>query len=63
MAGYCIVQSLARQGLDAVGIVTRLNSELLDVASDRFITFVAGWFDPATGETEMINCGHGPVLY
>ena len=42
--------------------MTRLNSELLDVASDRFITFVAGWFDPATGETEMINCGHGPVL-
>ena len=30
--------------------------------SDRFVTFVAGWFDPATGETEMINCGHGPVL-
>ena len=57
-----LFRSLARQGLDAVGIVTRLNSELLDVASDRFITFVAGWFDPATGETEMINCGHGPVL-
>ncbi|MCE2518105.1 MAG: SpoIIE family protein phosphatase, partial [Alphaproteobacteria bacterium] len=37
--------------------------ELLDVASDKFVTFVSGWFDPATGQAELINCGHGPLLY
>lgn len=64
MMARCIAlfRSLARQGHDAVEIVTRLNQELLDVASDLFVTFVAGWFDPATGMVELINCGHGPVL-
>ncbi|MGC6485821.1 MAG: ATP-binding SpoIIE family protein phosphatase [Candidatus Puniceispirillales bacterium] len=58
-----LFRSLARQGHDAVTIVTKLNRELMDVASDRFVTFVAGWFDPVSSRVELINCGHGPVLY
>ena len=58
-----LFRSLARQGYKSVDIVTRLNSELMDVVSDRFVTFVAGWFDPVSGDVELINCGHGPILY
>ena len=57
-----LFRSFAKQGRTAVEIATSINHELLDVASDRFVTFVSGWFDPATGETELINCGHGPLL-
>ena len=58
-----LFRSLAKQGKSGLEIATMINLELLDVASDRFVTFVSGWFDPATGQAELINCGHGPLLY
>lgn len=58
-----LFRSLARQGHDCIEMVTRLNNELMDVVSDRFVTFVAGWFDPQSGDVELINCGHGPLLF
>lgn len=57
-----LFRNLAKQNLSALEVAVRINHELLDVASDRFVTFVSGWFDPETGETELINCGHGPLL-
>ena len=53
---------MAKQNLDAAKMVSAINAELLDVSSERFITFVAGWFDCTSGEVEFVNCGHGPVL-
>ena len=41
-----LFRSFAKQGRSAVEIATSINHELLDVASDRFVTFVSGWFDP-----------------
>lgn len=58
-----LFRSLAKQGKSGVDIAVSINHELLDVASDKFVTFVAGWFDPDTGQAELINCGHGPLLY
>ena len=58
-----LFRSLAKQGKSGLEIATAINLELLDVASDRFVTFVSGWFDPETGQAELINCGHGPLLY
>lgn len=58
-----LFRSMAKQGKSGLEIATAINLELLDVASDRFVTFVSGWFDPATGQAELINCGHGPLLY
>lgn len=57
-----LFRSFAKQGRSTVEIATSINHELLDVASDRFVTFVSGWFDPKTGQAELINCGHGPLL-
>lgn len=57
-----LFRSFARQGKSEVEIVKAINSELLDVASDRFVTFVSGWFDPSSGQVRLINCGHGPLL-
>ena len=57
-----LFRSFAKQGLTAREVAVRINHELLDVASDRFVTFVSGWFDPKTGEAELVNCGHGPLL-
>ena len=49
--------------MTVVEIAAALNEELLDVQSDRFVTFAVGWLDCATGLTKLINCGHGPVLF
>ena len=58
-----LFRSLAKQRKSGLDIAVSINLELLDVASDKFVTFVSGWFDPATGTAELINCGHGPLLY
>lgn len=58
-----LFRSLAKQRKSGLDIAISINLELLDVASDKFVTFVSGWFDPATGTAELINCGHGPLLY
>lgn len=57
-----LFRSMAKQGLGAARLASVINAELLEVASDRFVTFAVGWFDPKTGEAELTNCGHGPIL-
>jgi sigma-B regulation protein RsbU (phosphoserine phosphatase) len=57
-----LFRSFAKQGKSGVEIAVAINHELLDVASDKFVTFVSGWFDPKTGQAVLINCGHGPLL-
>ncbi len=57
-----LFRSFAKQGMSARDIAVRINHELLDVMSDKFVTFVSGWFDPQSGEVQLVNCGHGPLL-
>lgn len=57
-----LFRRLVRQGLAADAMVNAINEEFLDVRSDKFVTFAMGWLDCRTGEVEMVNCGHGPIL-
>ena len=57
-----LFRRLARQGLDVAEIATAINDELLDVQSDRFVTFAIGWLDCTTGIAKVVNCGHGPMI-
>ena len=53
----------AREGHTATEIARRINDSLLDFGTeDRFISLVAGWFDPEKRQVVMVNCGHGPVF-
>ncbi len=65
MMARCVTlfRSLVKQGKSGVVIAKTINRELLEAHSDQFVTFVSGWFDPRTGVVELINCGHGPILY
>jgi len=53
---------LSRQGHTTLSIARLLNQELVQSGSDRFVTLALGRFDTKTGEAELLNCGHGPVL-
>lgn len=57
-----LFRRLVRQNMTVVEIAVALNDELIDVQSDRFVTFAVGWLDCATGLVKLVNCGHGPVL-
>ena len=57
-----LFRRLARQGLDVSEIATAINDELLDVQSERFVTFAIGWLDCSTGVAKVVNCGHGPMI-
>lgn len=57
-----LFRRLARQGLDVGEIATAINDELLDVRSERFVTFAIGWLDFGTGLAKVVNCGHGPMI-
>ncbi len=65
MMARCVTlfRALVKQGKSGVIIAKTINRELLEAHSDQFVTFVSGWFDPRTGVVELINCGHGPILY
>jgi serine phosphatase RsbU (regulator of sigma subunit) len=44
-------------------LMTRINELLVeDLPADRFITFVVGLLDPATGSVELLSAGHGPLF-
>ena len=58
-----LFRNLAKRGLSAPQIAMAINSEFLEVSSERFVTFACGWMDCTTGEVEFVNCGHGPVLF
>ena len=58
-----LFRNLAKRGLSAQQIAMTINSEFLEVSSERFVTFACGWMDCATGEVEFVNCGHGTVLF
>lgn len=57
-----LFRRLVRQNMTVVEIAAALNEELLDVRSDRFVTFAVGWMDCLSGLVKLVNCGHGPVL-
>ena len=57
-----LFRRLARQGMDVAEIAMAINDELLDVQSERFVTFAIGWLDCATGMARVVNCGHGPMI-
>lgn len=64
MMARCIAlfRTMSKQEFGAAEMASRINAELLEVASDRFVTFAVGWFDPVSGDAELVNCGHGPIL-
>jgi serine phosphatase RsbU (regulator of sigma subunit) len=48
---------------DLPEVMSRLNELLVkDLPSERFVTFVAAWLDPANSRLELISAGHGPLL-
>ncbi|MGC6454367.1 MAG: PP2C family protein-serine/threonine phosphatase [Candidatus Puniceispirillaceae bacterium] len=57
-----LFRRLARQELEVAEIAMAINDELLDVQSERFVTFAIGWLDHATGMARVVNCGHGPMI-
>ena len=57
-----LFRRLARQGLDVDEIAMAINEELLDVQSERFVTFAIGWLDCSSGKARVVNCGHGPMI-
>lgn len=58
-----VFRLLARQEKNIRVIASQLNDEFIRNGSDQYITFVLGWLDIQTGEAELINCGHGPIIW
>ena len=48
---------------DLPEVMTRLNELLVkDLPSERYVTFVVAWLDPANSKVELLSAGHGPLL-
>ena len=48
---------------DLTVVMTHLNDLLVkDLQSERYVTFVVAWLDPADSRAELISAGHGPLL-
>ena len=48
---------------DLPEVMTRLNELLVkDLPSERYVTMVVAWLDPANSRFELISAGHGPLL-
>ena len=48
---------------DLPEVMTRLNELLVkDLPSERYVTFVVAWLDPANSQVELLSAGHGPLL-
>jgi len=49
---------------DLPGVMTQLNELLVkDLPSERYVTMVVAWLDPANSRLELISAGHGPLLH
>ena len=57
-----LFRRLARQEYSASEMANTINNEFLDVMSDKFVTFAAGWLDCDTGDVQFVNCGHGAAI-
>ena len=57
-----LFRRLVRDGFDCQHIALEINRELLLEQNDRFVTFAVGEMDVKSGQTQMVNCGHGPVI-
>ena len=58
-----MMRTLLDLGLDAAGLITRLNLQIgRHAPRSRFITLFFGRFDPATGILTWVNAGHLPPL-
>ena len=59
---YARASFLAGGGHD--GVLDHLNRLLAeDLSSNRFLTFVVVFLDPATARVEVLSAGHGPILW
>jgi serine phosphatase RsbU (regulator of sigma subunit) len=48
---------------DLPEVMTRLNELLVkDLPSERYVTMVVAWLDPANSRFELVSAGHGPLL-
>ncbi len=57
-----LFRRLVRDGFDCQNIALEINHEFLLEQNDRFVTFAVGEMELKTGRTQMVNCGHGPVI-
>jgi len=48
---------------DAVIAATRLNTRLLGMNLNRFVTFISVTLDPTTNQVKIVNAGHPPPIY
>jgi serine phosphatase RsbU (regulator of sigma subunit) len=49
---------------DLPEVMTRLNELLVkDLPSERYVTMVVAWLEPANSRLELISAGHGPLLH
>ena len=59
-----LFRCLARSTTDPAELLTRLNAEVHETASrGRFVTMVAGLYDPKNGHVLFANAGHEPPLF
>ena len=62
-----VCRAYARASFPSAGdltvVMTHLNDLLVkDLQSERYVTFVVAWLDPADSRVELISAGHGPLL-
>ncbi len=64
MSKLSTVVSAVMEFVDEVGpAAEKINAQMCNKAVEgRFVTFVIGIIDPATGEMAIVNCGHMPVM-
>jgi len=59
-----LFRCLARSITDPAELLTRLNAEVYETASrGKFVTMVAGLYDPKNGRVCFANAGHEPPLF
>jgi sigma-B regulation protein RsbU (phosphoserine phosphatase) len=60
-----VYQTLSHTGSTPAQALAILNQALYEDLTrvEKFVTMVVGRFDPATGEVDLANAGHSPVLY
>jgi sigma-B regulation protein RsbU (phosphoserine phosphatase) len=58
-----LFRCLGKQIHHPAQLLTQINEEIFETASHgMFVTMVAGLFDPASGELQVVNAGHLPAL-
>ncbi|MGB0712620.1 MAG: PP2C family protein-serine/threonine phosphatase [Gammaproteobacteria bacterium] len=58
-----LMRAIGREVVDPGTLLQRVNDELFETATrGMFVTAIAGWLDPESGEGMLANAGHMPAL-